>query len=558
METKKVVGYVRVSSPNQAKTGESLKTQRQQITAFAKSKGWELLNIYADEGLSGAKTEHRTAFNQMITDAKAGQFDVIVFTKLSRFARNARTYLTYRDELKDHKVLLASIKENPDPTSKMGNMIAGILAMFAEWELEVIREQMAENKLGRWSKHECFVGQPPYAYKWDKNENKLVLIPHEAEMYQRIVTMYLDQGFSFRDIAENLNSQGLTAKRAKWSNVAVSYILKNPAYYGNLVVNTRVYKKQKKSSILKRSKELKPANEHIEFPCPALISKTRWDQIQARIEFNKCKSKVKKYSADYWLRDVLKCARCGAPLKPARSRIRNDGTFVRYYLCYWRRAAPADLRAAGKTQKCTLPYISAKQLEAKIWSDIIVSMTMNPKRKLGALFSAKGRKSKVRALEMKAANASKELKKKERARERLFQLLEADTFDPDELNIKLRDNKHEIVRLEMLIKETQDELKELEEATKNEKEIEQFLNTNKEAFRQIVSEISRLSPDDKKIYIESRLDGPILVDYEEPGPDSAGGPTLDYTIKPNIRILQRFIQEGKISQFPVLDKNGYI
>ena len=75
----RAVGYIRVSTPLQAKEGESLETQKKQIRSFCDQKDWELTYIYADEGVSGAKAEHRTQFQQMLKDAKEGQFDVIVF-----------------------------------------------------------------------------------------------------------------------------------------------------------------------------------------------------------------------------------------------------------------------------------------------------------------------------------------------------------------------------------------------------------------------------------------------------------------------------------------------
>jgi len=89
MEKLKAVIYTRVSTSLQASEGESLDLQLQQCTDFIKSKGWELISIYTDSGQSGAKIEHRLQFQQMVKDAKQGNFNVIVFTKLSRFARSA-------------------------------------------------------------------------------------------------------------------------------------------------------------------------------------------------------------------------------------------------------------------------------------------------------------------------------------------------------------------------------------------------------------------------------------------------------------------------------------
>ena len=125
MNTKqtKALGYIRVSTTVQVKEGESLSTQRQQIVDYAKAKGWELDCIYSDEGISGAKIKYRTDFKRLIEDAKQGKFEVVIFTKLSRFARNAREYMNLSYELENHSITLVSIKENIDPTTKTGKMM---------------------------------------------------------------------------------------------------------------------------------------------------------------------------------------------------------------------------------------------------------------------------------------------------------------------------------------------------------------------------------------------------------------------------------------------------
>jgi len=553
---KKAVGYVRVSSPNQAKEGESLKTQRKQIKHFAKSREWQLIHIYEDAGISGAAVEHRTAFQKMIADAKAGQFNMIIFAKFSRFARNAREYLNYSEELKEYNVHLASVKDNLDPSTATGKLMCTVLAGVAEWELEVIREQMLENKLARWMKHEVFIGQPPFGYTWNKETKQLDIVPAQADLYRRIVTMYVDRGLSLLDIADKLNDEGLMeGRRARWSNIAISYILKNKAYYGHLVVNQYEYESCKNGPTKKRStKKKKPASEHIAFPITALISKSRWDEIQKKIQFNTVKSKRHSDNTkEFFLRDVLVCARCGSKVKPYLGRPRKDGSAKRYYVCYWRKANIKKLRCADKPCKCSLPYIPAEEVENKIWSDIIVNFAMNPKKKIGKLYEPKRHKSKIRALGDQVHRIQKELTRKKTVRKNLFDLLGDDTFDRNELGEKLQQNKDEMLGLESKLYESQQELRALQELKDREDELKLFIKSNKKFFKKIVKEISNLDMEDRKLLIESVLDGPIKVDFEEPSEDSAGGASIEYSGKKNIEILQRFMDEGKISK---LDKNG--
>ena len=71
---------------------------------FAKIKEWELIKVYEDRGVSGSKAENRPGFMDMMKDAQQGLFNGIIFSRLSRFARNAVDFLNYRDKLKDYGI----------------------------------------------------------------------------------------------------------------------------------------------------------------------------------------------------------------------------------------------------------------------------------------------------------------------------------------------------------------------------------------------------------------------------------------------------------------------
>jgi predicted site-specific integrase-resolvase len=83
-QMEKAVGYVRVSSPGQAKDGESLSTQRKAIKEYCKKNNFSLVQIYADEGISGATTKKRPGLLQLLEDAEAKKFTVLIIHRLSR------------------------------------------------------------------------------------------------------------------------------------------------------------------------------------------------------------------------------------------------------------------------------------------------------------------------------------------------------------------------------------------------------------------------------------------------------------------------------------------
>ncbi len=548
MHIKKVVGYTRVSTSKQVKEGESLSTQREQITEFAKNKGWELKKIYSDEGMSGAKIEHRTDFKKLIEDAKQGKFEVVIFTRLSRFARNTREYLNLFHELQEHGISIVSIKENFDPTTNTGKAMATILASFAELERDTIREQMNESKMVRWRELRIFNGRTPFAYYWNKETQKLEINKEEAKVYHLLVDMYLNQKMSFQDISIKLKEQGIKCKRAFWSGTTIGYVLKNPAYYGNYVVNQYLYEDSARGVGTKRTKKRKPSSEHISYPIIPLISKNQWDLIQKQTEFNKRKSKRSTKTEDLTIRDVLICGRCGGRVKPRVGNVRKDGSVPRYYVCYWAGTSKKNLLASGRKKKCSLPFIKTKPIENAIWADILVNFSLNPDIAFKFLFDSEKQKSKVDQLKETMDRLENELNKKNRARSNIFKCMEDDDLNINELKDKLRNNQDEIMELKGMLHETKSQYEELISIIDRQNDITDFLLNNKKELRKLAKQIKKLNGNDKKILVESMLKDKVVIDYQEDNEiDGPGGPKIKFKLNWNPEILQRFIDEGKIT-----------
>lgn len=113
--TKKIVGYIRVSTRDQAVDGYSLGAQRAQIKDYCdQHPGMVLGKIYADEGISGSTIAKRPGIRSLLSDAKAKQFDGVVVWKNSRIARNTRDLLTIIDIFQRNGVSFMSVSEKFD------------------------------------------------------------------------------------------------------------------------------------------------------------------------------------------------------------------------------------------------------------------------------------------------------------------------------------------------------------------------------------------------------------------------------------------------------------
>jgi site-specific DNA recombinase len=545
----KAAGYIRVSTAIQVTEGESLDTQKLQIIDFIKQKGWELTKIYSDEGLSGTKAESRPQLQQLRSDARDKQFNIIVFTKLSRFARNAREYMNLAYELEQNGVQLASVKENIDPTTQTGKMITGILALFAEWEHETIREQMYENKMIRWRSNRTFIGKPPFGYKWNKEKKELEVVPNEEAIYHEIVKMYCEQGLAMRDIAIKLNERGLKCKRAVWNSGVVSYILKNPCYYGHYVVNQFVYVDGIKGAGTKRTKIRKKESEAIIFPIRAIVTKPEWDKIQETTQFRKIIPKhTGKDTMESFLRSVLICDKCGSRMNVRIGSKRKDGSVNRYYVCYY--AGTSKKSIESKRQKCDLPYIKATEIERTVWANVMSHFLMDdPEKKFGHLFDSEKNENSILNFKNSILKWEADLTSKNRERERLFNGLSREDTNTNELWEKLRKNMDEILYIEGRLKEAKNELSKFEEAQKRQKEIYEFYKKNERGFETIYNQIDKLDFPDRKLFVEAMLDGPVRVGYkykDNKYPECPSYATTKLKIKFNPEILQRLTNEGKI------------
>ncbi|MFO7923975.1 MAG: recombinase family protein [Bacteroidales bacterium] len=460
---------------------------------------------------------------------------------------NAREFQNMAYELEQKDVQLASIKENIDPTTRTGKMIAGILALFAEWEHETIREQMQENKMVRWRENRSFMGKLPFGYRWNKEKKEIEINEKEAEIYRRIVAMYVDQGMSYQMITQQLKNEGVKCKKVPFSENTLSSALKNPAYYGHYIVNQYVYEDSERGAGTRRTNKKKPVSEHIDFKIPPLISKSRWDEILHSREFKRHKNKrTELKTSDFILRDVLYCGECGARIRPRLGSKRKDGSQYKYYVCFWAVSSKRKLAITGKEKCCTSNY-PANKLEGAIWGEILMRFSWNPKKVMSDLLNPEQHGERIKELELAVKQLENDLQIKQKARERLYRFLDYDDMDEEELRIRLHKNKEEILQLESNLNTARTKFEEAEQLQSREEDIASYFIENKEKLRQLAKDINKLDRKDKKLLVEGMLvDKKINVNYIPENKHEPAHWELDYKLQYNPEILNRFMDEGKI------------
>lgn len=198
---RRVAAYVRVSTDNDEQTS-SYELQKNYYTEYITGHpGWELVGIYADEGISGTSIAHRKGMLQMIEDCKAGKIDLIMTKSIARFARNIVDCLSVIDLLKNLEppVGVQFEADNIYTLDNNGRMILTILASVAE------EESHSKSVIMNWSIERRFrkgLFLTPELLGYDRDEDgDLIVNEDEAETVKAIYYLYLN-GVSFFDIAE--------------------------------------------------------------------------------------------------------------------------------------------------------------------------------------------------------------------------------------------------------------------------------------------------------------------------------------------------------------------
>ena len=230
----RVAVYARVSTAleSQELSLESQKAAYQKKVNEAPNMA--LVNMYADEGITGTSARKRTQFLKMISDAETGKFDTIMTKSISRFARNTVECLQYVRKLKALGVTILFEKEGIDTSTSMSEMLLTILAAFAQEESRSISENL---KWGIRKRYEMGKGRWSRLYGYDQDENKNVIVnPEEAEVVRMIFDQYR-HGMSITDITEELNASGIQSPRGtSWSASTVQNMLQSEKYVGDMLL----------------------------------------------------------------------------------------------------------------------------------------------------------------------------------------------------------------------------------------------------------------------------------------------------------------------------------
>lgn len=209
---KRGIGYVRVSTEEQANSGLSLSAQTEKIKAYALLNDIDLVDVIMDAGLSGKNTD-REGLQQILEMVKVGTIDAFIVCKLDRLSRKVVDTLEMIEDFEKAGVAFHSIQEKVDTKSAIGKFFLTITAAFAEMERNVISERTSA-ALQEKRRQGKLAGKVPFGFDLGADGETLSENPNEQEA-MRVMSELRGRGLTLRAIADELTHRGFSPKTGK-------------------------------------------------------------------------------------------------------------------------------------------------------------------------------------------------------------------------------------------------------------------------------------------------------------------------------------------------------
>lgn len=332
----KVAIYCRLSEEDRDKKQEtddsnSIQNQKAMLVEYSIQHGWEVYDIYSDDNYAGSN-RNRPEFNRLLDDAKAHKFDIVLCKSQSRFTRELELVERYINGLFPiWGIRFISLVDNADTANKGNKKSRQINGLVNEWYLEDMSENIRAVLTNR-RKNGFHIGAfALYGYQKDPDQKGHLIIDEEAAVIVREVFTLFSQGHGKTAIARMLNERGVPnpteykrlhglryqqPKRKNstlWKYFAISHMLTNEIYIGNMVQG-------KYGSVSYKTKQNKPRSKEdwyrVEGTHEAIIDRDLWDRVQRIVA-----SRAKPFdvgTVGLFARKV-RCAHCGYTMRSSKN-----------------------------------------------------------------------------------------------------------------------------------------------------------------------------------------------------------------------------------------------
>ena len=307
-ETLRVAAYCRVSSDS----SDQLHSYAAQIHYYTdmiqNHDGWELVDVYADEGITGTRMDKREDLNRLLTDCRKGKIDKVLVKSISRFARNTRDCLASLRELSRLGVSVQFEKENIDTGTLTTELMVSVSGSLAQQESVSISQNQRMSYQRRMERGEFITCKAPFGYRLIDGK-RLEVISDEAKLVRWMFNAYLS-GHSLEWIAEQMTKTGVSTTDGKpyWQCTTVLYTLTNEKYMGDSLCQktfTTAF------PFTQRQNHGEADQYYIENTHPAIITKGTFEKVQELLRQKSNRQKIPRQI--YPLSRKVYCGQCGTP-----------------------------------------------------------------------------------------------------------------------------------------------------------------------------------------------------------------------------------------------------
>jgi site-specific DNA recombinase len=376
--------YARVSTDRQERN-QTIDSQLTALRDWARANRHELAeaHVFRDEGYSGSRLD-RPALDRLRDAVRDAAIDIVAVYSPDRLARKYASQVLLLEEFRRAGCavvfLLHPISDDPND-----QLLLQIQGAIAEYERAVLADRFRRGKLQKARAGHAVHARAPYGYRFvpqhDGVPARLIIDEAEAEVVRQAYAWFIEDRLSLRQLLRRLNFGPWSPRsgRRPWSASTVHHILSDPVYTGTAYANRYEYVAAKTPRVrsseaaARTSRCLKPKEQWIAIPVPALVDQDTWKRAQDQLARNARLAFRNNAKHNYLLRCLMTCGTCGRSMH-GRTSLSGNGNVHQYYSC-----AGKDRILSARETACPQPPIKARDIEHAVW-DHVAALLRDPAR----------------------------------------------------------------------------------------------------------------------------------------------------------------------------------